>query len=70
MNMTITSYGTRRASYWNQFKSQFAEWRRRSHSRHELQFLSDQTLRDIGLTSMRGPPRSHQAVLDGLNWLL
>lgn len=50
MNMIITTYGMRRASYWNQVRSQFVEWRRRSHSRHELQFLSDQTLRDIGLT--------------------
>jgi uncharacterized protein YjiS (DUF1127 family) len=50
MNMTITSYGSRRASYWSQVKGQFAEWRRRSHSRHELEFLTDQTLRDIGLT--------------------
>jgi uncharacterized protein YjiS (DUF1127 family) len=50
MNMTITTYGMRRSSYWNQVKSQFAEWRRRSYSRHELQSLSDQTLRDIGLT--------------------
>ncbi|MFZ0424432.1 MAG: DUF1127 domain-containing protein [Xanthobacteraceae bacterium] len=51
MNMSITTYGSRRASYWNQVRSQFAEWRRRSYSRHELQFLSDQTLRDIGLTA-------------------
>jgi uncharacterized protein YjiS (DUF1127 family) len=48
MNMNITNY---RGSRWSQLKHQFAEWRRRSHSRHELQYLSNQTLRDIGLTS-------------------
>jgi len=38
------------ASRWSQVKHHVAEWRRRSHSRHELEGLSDLTLRDIGLT--------------------
>ncbi|MGA2894809.1 MAG: DUF1127 domain-containing protein [Xanthobacteraceae bacterium] len=50
MTMTFTSYGFHRGSRWSQLKNQFAEWRRRSVSRYELEGLSDQTLRDIGLT--------------------
>ncbi|HEX4409348.1 MAG TPA: DUF1127 domain-containing protein [Xanthobacteraceae bacterium] len=49
MSTTFAHHGTGR-SYWNQVKHQFTEWRRRSQSRSELQFLSDQSLRDIGLS--------------------
>ena len=50
MSMTFISYGTRQVSCWNHLLRHFAEWRRRSYSRCELRNLSDQTLRDIGLT--------------------
>ena len=51
MSTTFATYGIRTNSRWNQVKRQFAEWRRRSSSRHELQYLSDEALRDIGVTS-------------------
>jgi uncharacterized protein YjiS (DUF1127 family) len=47
---TTFANGNRSTSYWNNVRHQFTEWRRRSQSRSELQFLSDQSLRDIGLT--------------------
>ena len=50
MNITFTSYGVRPGSRWNHLLRHLAEWRRRSYTRYELQNLSDQTLRDIGLT--------------------
>lgn len=47
--MTMTSH--RNHSFgWNQISRRFAEWQRRSRSRQELQGLSDETLRDIGIT--------------------
>jgi uncharacterized protein YjiS (DUF1127 family) len=49
----FTSYSDCRSgsvSRWSQVKHSVAEWRRRSHSRHELESFSDLTLRDIGLT--------------------
>jgi uncharacterized protein YjiS (DUF1127 family) len=50
MSMILTSFGMHRGLRWNQIKVQFAEWRLRARSRNELQFLSDQTLRDIGVS--------------------
>ena len=50
MNTTITTYRTHHVSPWSQMKSRIVEWRRRSQSRHELEGLSDLTLRDIGLS--------------------
>lgn len=35
---------------WTQVIHRIAEWQRRSRSRHELEGLSDATLRDIGIT--------------------
>jgi len=50
MSMTLTNFGMDCGMRWNQMKRQFAEWRQRARSRSELQFLSDQTLRDIGVS--------------------
>jgi uncharacterized protein YjiS (DUF1127 family) len=35
---------------WGYVKHRLVQWRRRARARHELQGLSDQTLRDLGLT--------------------
>jgi uncharacterized protein YjiS (DUF1127 family) len=48
--MTLTSLTTQSGSRWNEMKHQFAEWRRRMRSRRELHGLSDETLRDIGVS--------------------
>jgi uncharacterized protein YjiS (DUF1127 family) len=51
MNITtMSNFHTHRLSRWNQIKFRIAEWQRRSRSRHELDSLSDATLRDIGIT--------------------
>jgi uncharacterized protein YjiS (DUF1127 family) len=50
MFTTLSNCRTRPASRWSQMKYNVAEWRRRMHSRHELDGFSDLTLRDIGLT--------------------
>jgi uncharacterized protein YjiS (DUF1127 family) len=50
MFTTYSNCRSRPESRWSQVKHQVAEWRRRSHSRHELEGFSDLTLRDIGLT--------------------
>jgi len=47
---TMTSFRTHRPSRWYQVGLRIAEWQRRSRSRHELENLSDATLRDIGIT--------------------
>ena len=47
--MTMTSHRNHGFG-WNQISRRFAEWQRRSRSRQELQGLSDETLRDIGIT--------------------
>jgi len=47
---TISTFRTYRLSSWNQVKVSIGEWRRRLRSRHELEGLSDATLRDIGIT--------------------
>jgi uncharacterized protein YjiS (DUF1127 family) len=48
--LTMTNFRNSRMSNWDQFKGRIAEWQRRSRSRHELESLSDATLRDIGIT--------------------
>jgi uncharacterized protein YjiS (DUF1127 family) len=35
---------------WGYVRHRLAQWRRRAQARHELQNLSDATLRDLGLT--------------------
>ncbi len=50
MSTTFANNHGRQTSYWNQVRHQFTVWRRLSQSRSELQFLSDQSLRDIGLS--------------------
>jgi uncharacterized protein YjiS (DUF1127 family) len=50
MSMILTSFGMHRGLHWNQVKGRLAEWRQRARSRNELQLLSDQTLRDIGVS--------------------
>ncbi len=35
---------------WGYMKHRLVQWRRRARARHELQGLSDSTLRDLGLT--------------------
>ena len=51
---------------WDQVIRRIGEWQRRSRSRHELQGLSDATLRDIGITRCDAHREIHQAVLDGV----
>jgi uncharacterized protein YjiS (DUF1127 family) len=46
----LTTLKTHRGSHWNEMRLQFAGWRRRARSRSELRGLSDQTLRDIGVS--------------------
>jgi len=63
MAITMTTFpATTHASRWGQLKSRLAKWQRRSrvtkwqrrlHSRHELEALSDATLRDIGIARCR-----------------
>jgi uncharacterized protein YjiS (DUF1127 family) len=50
MTMTFTTYETRHGARLSQVINHFNEWRRRARSRHELESLSDATLRDIGMT--------------------
>jgi len=50
--MSSTAPTARRAQAfnWDRIVRRIAEWQNRSRSRHELQNLSDATLRDIGVT--------------------
>ena len=48
--ITTTTFRGTRLSRWDQLKLRIAEWQRRARSRHELEGLSDATLRDIGIT--------------------
>jgi uncharacterized protein YjiS (DUF1127 family) len=50
MNIAFTTTRARRVSPLSQMANRFVEWRRRSHSRHELASLSDVMLHDIGLS--------------------
>ena len=50
MSTTSMTFRTYRLSRWDQMKRGISEWHRRSRSRHELEMLSDETLRDIGIT--------------------
>lgn len=47
---TMTSFRTQGMSSWERMVRRIGEWQRRSRSRHELEGLSDATLRDIGVT--------------------
>jgi len=47
--LTMTS-NRNRSFGWDQIARRIGEWQRRSRSRQELQRLSDETLRDIGIT--------------------
>ena len=47
---TMTTFRTHRFWRLDQIEFSIAEWHRRSRSRHELENLSDATLRDIGIT--------------------
>ena len=47
---TMTVFRNRRTFNWDHIASCIAEWQRRARSRHELEGLSDATLRDIGIT--------------------
>lgn len=47
--LTMTS-NRNRSFGWDQIARRIGEWQRRSRSRQELQGLSDETLRDIGIT--------------------
>ena len=48
--ISSTIFRVTRMSRWDQLKLRIAEWQRRARSRHELEGLSDATLRDIGIT--------------------
>jgi uncharacterized protein YjiS (DUF1127 family) len=50
MSTTTITFHTPHRSRWDQLRSRFTEWRRRSRSRYELSYLSDATLNDIGVT--------------------
>jgi uncharacterized protein YjiS (DUF1127 family) len=53
--MTSLSIGVTRLSrlpLWSRLRALFAEWRRRIHSRGELERLSDRDLADMGLTRL------------------
>jgi uncharacterized protein YjiS (DUF1127 family) len=53
--MTSLSIGVTRLSrlpLWSRLGVLFAEWRRRIHSRGELERLSDRDLADMGLTRL------------------
>jgi uncharacterized protein YjiS (DUF1127 family) len=41
---------------WHQLKSRVGEWQRRMRNRHELEGLSEETLRDIGIKRCRAHP--------------
>jgi uncharacterized protein YjiS (DUF1127 family) len=45
----MTTFGATHLSRWDQLRSHIVEWQRRIHSRHELEGLSDASLRDIGI---------------------
>jgi uncharacterized protein YjiS (DUF1127 family) len=47
--ITRANARTAQSSAWGRIKARLAEWQRRSQSRHELEFLSDSLLRDIGI---------------------
>ena len=48
--MTMTNFRTSHPSQWQHVKGHITEWQRRWRSRHELEGLSDASLRDIGIT--------------------
>jgi uncharacterized protein YjiS (DUF1127 family) len=58
--ITMNTFRTSRRSNWDQIKGRIAEWQRRSRSRHELEFLSDASLRDIGITRCDAHSEMHK----------
>jgi uncharacterized protein YjiS (DUF1127 family) len=48
---TMTTF--RHLPRWQQLKAGVGEWQRRLRTRHELEGLSDTTLRDIGIKRCR-----------------
>ncbi len=48
--MIMTNFRSSHLSQWQHVKQRITEWQRRWRSRHELESLSDATLRDIGIT--------------------
>jgi uncharacterized protein YjiS (DUF1127 family) len=57
--ITMRTFGP----WWQQLKFRVGEWQRQVRSRHELEGLSDATLRDIGI----GRCRAYRQV-NGLFW--
>lgn len=60
MRKTVTTFQTHRVSGWSQVKHRIVEWRRRLRSRHELEGLSDATLRDIGISPCDTQSEAHK----------
>ena len=56
LNNDMPSFGWR----WRYMKHRLVQWRRRSQARHELQGLSDATLRDLGLTRCEAQRESNK----------
>lgn len=56
---TMTSHRSRTFN-WDDIARRIGEWQRRSRSRHELQGLSDSTLRDIGITRCDAQREAHK----------
>jgi uncharacterized protein YjiS (DUF1127 family) len=50
LGISITDW--RRPPHWSTLAALFAEWRRRVHSRCELERLSERDLADMGLTRL------------------
>ena len=50
ISLEVSSDRRRQASLWTQLKHGLAEWRLRARLRRELVNLSDETLRDIGMS--------------------
>jgi len=54
MSIRMTTF--RHLPRWHQLKFGVGEWQRRMCTRHELEGLSDATLRDIGIKRCRAHP--------------
>jgi uncharacterized protein YjiS (DUF1127 family) len=55
---TITMTTFRHLPRWQQLKSRVGEWQRRVRMSHELEGLSDATLRDIGISCRAHPGKN------------
>jgi len=53
---TMTMSAFRHLPRWQQLRTHVGEWQRRVRARHELEGLSDATLRDIGVKRCRAHP--------------